>query len=86
MSDKKELVTIYYHNDDDTNMHYIGEIDGVLSDDIIDDFIKRFGDKGVSDLIEHFAFLIYKVKDRQYRTKKINSRGKQWQNTAINIQ
>lgn len=72
MSDRKDLIKISFHNDDETGMHYVGEIDGCISDDEIDKFIKRFGDRGVSDLINHFAYLIYKFKDRQYIHRTTN--------------
>lgn len=65
MSDKRKLLTIVFHNDDETGMNYVGEVDGAFPEDVLGVFIKRFGDKGCSDLINHLAFLIYQVKNRQ---------------------
>jgi hypothetical protein len=65
MSRQKELFPIRFHQDDETGMNYIGEIEG-YSDEEIDKYIERFGTKGINDLVNHFAFLIYKVKNKQY--------------------
>lgn len=75
MSERKDLLKISYHTDDETGMHYIGEIDGCLSDEEIDKFIERFGDKGISDLMNHFAYLIYKFKQRQLENEPFSVEG-----------
>lgn len=63
MSERKTLLEITYHSDDDTGMYRIGEIDHGIAG-ILDEYLKRFGQKGKKEIISALAYLIYEVEER----------------------
>ena len=63
MSEKIALTRIYYHNDDDTGMYKVGELDGIFTEGQLQEYIRRFGAEG---LISHLSYLIYQVKSVEH--------------------
>ena len=63
MSERKTLLEITYHSDDDTGMYRVGEIDYGLAG-TLDEYLKRFGQKGKKEIISALAYLIYEVEER----------------------
>jgi len=69
MSQRKELLSITYHTDDDTGMYRVGEIDfGIRSLDLRD-YIKHYGYQGVVDILANLGHLAYEVKKEYYEIK-----------------
>ena len=69
MSSKKILLDISYHDDDDTGMYRIGEIDfGVHG--ILEKYIKEYGNAGVNDILTTLAHLAWEVKNIYFNTKQ----------------
>lgn len=72
MASRKELLSVTYHDDDDTGMYEIGEIDfginGTLSG-----YLKRYGRPGVQDIQLALAHLIWAVEDEWHRLPKENT-------------
>lgn len=65
MASRKELLRITYHDDDDTGMYEIGEIDfGICSD--LDGYLERYGRDGKADIVNTLSFLICEV-ERRFR-------------------
>ena len=63
MSQRKGLLTISYHSDDDTGMYQIGEIDfGICGE--LDNYLKNYGYAGKKDIIDTLGYLIYEVEKR----------------------
>ena len=60
MAYRKNLLTIDYHYDDDSGMYEIGEIDFGISAEL-ENYIRRFGRKGVKDIIFNLSYLISEV-------------------------
>ena len=60
MSQRKTLITITYHTDDDTGMYHIGEIDFGIGCEL-EEYLIRFGDSGKKDIISALGYLIYEV-------------------------
>jgi len=73
MSQRKELLSISYHSDDDTGMYQIGEIDfGIRG--ILDEYLKNYGYAGKKDIIDTLGYLIYEV-EKRFREKNLNPAG-----------
>lgn len=51
MSQRKDLIRITYHTDDDTGIYDVGEIDTMGTREEIEEYIKQYGQKGVNDLL-----------------------------------
>ena len=68
MSQRKPLLEIEYHSDDDTGMYQIGEIDFGINGGL-DDYLRNYGLKGKQDIICTMAYLIYEV-ERRFREMK----------------
>jgi hypothetical protein len=69
MSERKGLLEINYHSDDDTGMYSIGEIDyGICGE--LDNYIKAFGIEGVNDILATLGHLAYEVKTKFYELTK----------------
>ena len=67
MASRKELLTVSFHDDDDTGMYEIGEIDfGIYG--TLDDYLKSYGYAGKKDIIDTLGYLIYEV-ERRFREK-----------------
>lgn len=60
MSNRKYLLSVSYHTDDDTGMYYIGEIDYGISGEL-DEYLKLYGHKGKDDIIKALAHLTARV-------------------------
>ena len=80
MSEKIVLTRIYFHNDDDTGMYKVGEVDGVFTEGQLQEYIRRFGAVG---LIDHLSYLIYQVKSVE-RFLVIDGAEKSYTNKATN--
>lgn len=50
MASRKELLEITYHDDDDTGMYGVGEVDFGIHG-TLDNFLKSFGREGKDDII-----------------------------------
>ena len=73
MSSKKNLISLDYHNDDDTGMYKIGEIDfGVSSE--LDSYLKQYGRKGMDDILKTMSHLIWHIQEYGYKTIKENEK------------
>lgn len=69
MSERKQLLSISYHSDDDTGMYNIGEIDFGINGQL-DDYIKQYGYEGVKDILATLGHLAYEVKDRFFKLQR----------------
>ncbi len=73
MASRKELLTISYHDDDDTGMYQVGEIDfGICG--TLDDYLKHYGYTGKKDIIDTLGYLIYEV-ERRFREQNTSPCG-----------
>jgi hypothetical protein len=62
MSERKDLLSVSYHSDDDTGMHHIGEIDfGVHS--TLEPYIEQYGYEGVKEILSVLGHLAWEVKN-----------------------
>ena len=61
MPKREDLVTITQVTDHDSGMYYIGEIDGLLQKNDLQEFLKRHGEKGKNELVQHLAFLQHQI-------------------------
>ena len=69
MSSKKILLDVSYHDDDDTGMYHIGEIDfGVHG--ILENYIKKYGITGVESILATLGHLAWEVKNIYFNTKQ----------------
>ena len=57
MPERKKLVTLTHITDTDTDMYYIGELDGLFHSNELTDYLTTYGEKGKRDLHEHIAHL-----------------------------
>jgi len=67
MSQRKELLSVSYHSDDDTGIYQIGEIDFGISG-ILDEYLKNYGYAGKKNIIDTLGYLIYEV-EKRFREK-----------------
>ena len=65
MASSKQLLEVTYHDDDDTGMYHIGEIDFGIAG-ILDEYLEHYGYAGKKDIIDTLAYLIYEV-ERMFR-------------------
>lgn len=63
MGQRKPLLEIEYHSDDDTGMYQVGEIDFGISG-LLDEYLKKYGYVGKKDIIDMLGYLIYEVEKR----------------------
>ena len=61
MSERKELLSVSYHSDDDTGMHHIGEVDFGVSR-WLKPYIERYGYDGVKEILATLGHLAWEVK------------------------
>ena len=73
MSQRKELLSVKYHSDDDTGMYQIGEIDFGISG-LLDEYLEHYGYIGKKDIIDALGYLIYEV-EKIFREKNSLSVG-----------
>jgi hypothetical protein len=62
MSEIKNLLNVVYHSDDDTGMNYVGEIDFGIHSSNLAEYVKRYGLKGVDEILANLGHLAYEVK------------------------
>lgn len=74
--EKQKLITISIVTDDDTGMYRIGEVDGILQSKQLENYLRTHGERGKTELLEHFAFLQYQVIDA-YRNLSLCEGAKQ---------
>jgi hypothetical protein len=60
MSQRKYLLSIDYHTDDETGMYEIGEIDFGISGNLYE-YINQYGLQGKDNIIKMLATLIFQV-------------------------
>lgn len=63
MSQRKLLLEVEYHSDDDTGMYKIGEIDFGISG-LLNEYLEKYGYAGKKDIIDTLGYLIYEVEKR----------------------
>ena len=73
MSERKTLLEVEYHSDDDTGMYQVGEIDFGISG-LLDEYLERYGYAGKKDIIDALGYLIYEV-ERRFREKNPSPAG-----------
>lgn len=62
MASRTRLIEVTYHDDDDTGMYKIGEIDfGICG--TLEDYLESFGYEGKKDIIKTLSYLIYEVEN-----------------------
>lgn len=66
MSERRELLSICYHADDDTGLHRIGEIDFSINARL-ESYIEKYGYKGVEEILAMLGHLAWEVKDCFYK-------------------
>lgn len=61
MGQRKTLLTIDYHTDDETGIYEIGEIDfGIVGH--LENYLRSYGRRGKDEIIKALAYLMYAVK------------------------
>ncbi len=73
MSQRKTLLEISYHSDDDTGMYEIGEIDFGIHG-TLDGYLENYGYKGKKEIIDMLGYLIYEV-EKRFREKNPSPAG-----------
>ena len=63
MAQRKTLLKVEYHSDDDTGMYQVGEIDFGISS-LLDEYLEHYGYAGKKDIIDVLGYLIYEVEQR----------------------
>lgn len=63
MSERRTLITIDYHTDDDTGMYRVGEVDFGIHGHL-DEFIDRYGYHGCVEIAAALMHMSYEVKKR----------------------
>lgn len=61
MSQRKELLTVEYHTDDETGMYHVGEIDFGISGNL-QEYVKNYGYDGVKEVLATLGYLSYVVR------------------------
>jgi hypothetical protein len=62
MSQRKKLLTIEYHSDDDSGTCEVGEIDYGIYTSELTKYLKEFGFKGLQNILSIFGHLSYEIK------------------------
>lgn len=68
MSQRKPLLEVTYHTDDDTGMYRIGEIDFGINGGL-EKYLERYGYEGKKEIVSTLGYLIYEVENQ---FKKVN--------------
>jgi len=76
MASRKNLITLDYHDDDDTGMYQVGEIDFGVSGEL-DNYLKEYGKKGMKDILTTMCHLIWHIQQYGYPIIKEQDYGKQ---------
>lgn len=69
MAQRKNLLTIDYHWDDETGMYSIGEIDFGVSGNL-PNYLKEYKQQDVKDILAALGHLAWEVKDEFYRLQR----------------
>ena len=69
MSQKKSLLEITVHTDDDTGMYSVGELDFGFHGRCIS-YIEKHGYNGVKELLAMLGHLAFEVKEEYYKIEK----------------
>ena len=69
MASRKNLLIVYYHYDDDTGMHRVGEIDAEISSNL-PAYIEIYGESGAKDILAGLAYLSRQVQQELYNLNK----------------
>ena len=70
MASTQKLFEVTYHDDDDTGMYHVGEVDFGISG-TLDDYLRTFGLSGKIDLINTLGYLIYEI-ERKFREQQLS--------------
>lgn len=62
MAERKNLLTVDYHYDSDTDLYEVGEIDFGISG-LLDDYLKEYGRKGMNEILLTLSHLIWFVQE-----------------------
>lgn len=73
MSERKELLSVSYHSDDDTGMYHIGEMDFGVSGRL-ESYIERYGYDGVKEILSVLGHLAWEVKTCFYEIQNKTAR------------
>lgn len=65
MSQRKNLLEVSYHSDDEAGMYEVGEIDFGISGEL-DDYLERYGQKGMDNILKALAHLTWHVQQYGY--------------------
>jgi hypothetical protein len=57
----KTICNIRYITDCDTELYQCGEVDGSFNQEDLESYLKTYGEEGKTRLLNHLAFLQYKV-------------------------
>ena len=63
MASRQTLLTVSYHDDDDTGMYEIGEIDHGIVVGSLENYLIRYGYDGLRDIQSALAHLMWAVED-----------------------
>ena len=61
MAEREDLTTISFISDDSTGIYEVGEIDGLLQQHQLKEYLRQHGKWGRTQLIEHLAYLQHQV-------------------------
>ena len=75
MSQRKTLLEVEYHSDDETGMYKVGEIDFGISG-LLDEYLENYGYVGKKDIIDTLGYLIYEV-ERRFRENNPSPAGQE---------
>lgn len=68
MSERKLLLEVTYHSDDDTGMYHVGEIDfGICG--TLKDYLDHYGIKGRDEIVNTLGYLIHSVYEKYEQIK-----------------
>ena len=72
MSNKKTLIEITYHTDDDTGTYEVGEIDYGIKSWLLDSYLINYKYQGKNEIIRILAYLIYNIENRYRELDEIH--------------
>ena len=72
----KTLLEIGYHEDNDTGIYRIGEVDFGVFSGILDEYLKIYGAEGKKEITLMLAYLIFEVENR-FKAQNIIPTGQQ---------
>lgn len=63
MASRQNLLSVSYHDDDDTGLYEIGEIDFGIINSTLESYLKNYGYEGKRDIQAALAHLMWAVED-----------------------